>query len=299
MNSVESVQHATLRLLMERASCRNFTDDKIPPDLLRQVLAAGIQAPTGGNLQPYTIIKIEDQAAKDRLAKLCEDQPFIARAPVDLLFCIDLHRLERWATLEAAPFTATKSFRHFWVAFQDTVICAQNVCTAADALGLGSVYVGSVLECFRELREMFGLPDGVFPVVLLCLGYPARQSRPSQRLGVDVVVHDEVYHEMDDARLIEAFRAKYPGAKVTPTPERLREIGEVCRAVGGQALADRCLARIQAEGFINAAQRYFGLHSRADLMPQGNREYLEMLRDFGFEWADCAVDCGSTGVGRD
>ena len=299
MNSVGSVQHATLRLLMERASCRNFTDDKIPPDLLRQVLAAGIQAPTGGNLQPYTIIKIEDQAAKDRLAKLCEDQPFIARAPVDLLFCIDLHRLERWASLEAAPFTATKSFRHFWVAFQDTVICAQNVCTAADALGLGSVYVGSVLECFRELREMFGLPDGVFPVVLLCLGYPAKRPRPSQRLGVDVVVHDEVYHEMDDARLLEAFRAKYPGAKVTPTPERLREIGDVCRAVGGQALADKCLARIQAEGFINAAQRYFGLHYRADLMPQGNREYLEMLRDFGFEWADCAVDCGSTGVGRD
>ena len=69
--------------------------------------------------------------------------------------------------------------------------------------------------------------------------------------------------------------------------------------MGGQALTDKCLARIQAEGFINAAQRYFGLHYRADLMPQGNREYLETLRDFGFEWADCAVDCGSTGVGRD
>ena len=114
-----------------------------------------------------------------------------------------------------------------------------------------------------------------------------------------MVVHDEVYHEMDDARLLEAFRTKYPGPKVTPTPERLREIGDVCRAVGGQALAHKCLARIEAEGFINAAQRYFGLHYRADLMPQGNHEYLEILRDFGFEWADCAVDCGSSGVGRD
>jgi FMN reductase [NAD(P)H] len=275
---------------MERASCRNFTDDKIPPDVLRQVLEAGIQAPTGGNLQPYSIIKIEDQAAKDKLAKMCEDQPFIARAPVDLLFCIDLHRLERWAALEAAPFTARKSFRHFWIAFQDTVMCAQNICTAADALGLGSVYVGSVLECFRELREMFSLPCGVFPVVLLCLGYPTKAPRPSRRLGVDVVVHDEAYREMNDAELVEAFRAKYPGLRVQPTVERLEEIGEVCSAVGGDALARECLARIQAQGFINAAQRYFGLHYRADLMPQGSREYLETLRDFGFEWADCSQD---------
>lgn len=290
VNNTASGARETLRLLMERASCRNFTSDKIPPDVLRQVLEAGIQAPTGGNLQPYSIIKIEDQATKDRLAKLCEDQPFIARAPVDLLFCIDLHRLERWAALEAAPFAARKSFRHFWIAFQDTVMCAQNVCTAADALGLGSVYVGSVLECFRELREMFSLPCGVFPVVLLCLGYPAKESRPSRRLGVDVVVHDEAYREMDDARLVEAFRAKYPTLKVVPTPERLREIGDVCRAVGGEALAEECLARIQAQGFINAAQRYFGLHYRADQMSQGNREFLQTLRDFGFEWADAAPD---------
>ncbi|MGE5593702.1 MAG: nitroreductase family protein [Betaproteobacteria bacterium] len=290
MNDGTCGARVTLRLLMERASCRNFTAEKIPPDVLREVLEAGIQAPTGGNLQPYSIIKIEDQATKERLAELCEDQPFIARAPVDLLFCIDLHRLERWAALEAAPFTARKSFRHFWIAFQDTVMCAQNACTAADALGLGSVYVGSVLECFRELREMFSLPDGVFPVVLLCLGYPAKEPRPSRRLGVEVVVHNEAYREIDDARLVEAFREKYPTLKVVPTPERLREISDVCRAVAGKTLADECLARIQAQGFINVAQRYFGLHYRADLMSQGNREFLQTLRDFGFEWVDPAPD---------
>ena len=59
-------------------------------------------------------------------------------------------------SVEAAPFTATDSFRMFWISFQDTVICAQNIVTAADSEGLGSVYVGLVLECFIELREMFG-----------------------------------------------------------------------------------------------------------------------------------------------
>jgi len=152
-----------------------FRDQTIPPDILETVLAAGLHAATGGNLQPYSIIQVEAEGSRQELAKL-GDQAFIADAPVSLLFCIDYHRLARWADLLDAPFSATRSFRHFWIAFQDTIICAENICTAADALGLGSVYIGTVLEYFVRLREMFRLPDGVFPVVLLCLGYPRSAS---------------------------------------------------------------------------------------------------------------------------
>lgn len=166
----------TLKLLVERASCRSFSDKKVSPDVLQLIFAAGVHAPTGGNLQPYSIIKIENDETKQKLAEMGE-QGIIGKAPVLLLFCIDWRRIERWAKLEVAPFTATSSFRHFWISFQDTIICAQNICTAADSLGLGSVYIGTILEFFTDIRDMFQLPKGIFPVVLLCLGYPKVKPR--------------------------------------------------------------------------------------------------------------------------
>ena len=279
----EAYPNETLKLLYERASCRSFKNKKIPPEVLEYILGAGIHAPTGGNLQPYSIIKIEKKAIKMKLAELA-NQKFIAKAPIDLLFCIDLHRLERWSKLEIAPFTATSSFRHFWISFQDTIICAQNICTAADSLGLGSVYIGTVLEFFRELKDMLQLPNGVFPVVLLCLGYPKVKSSPRKKLNIDIIVHEEKYQETEDEKLLDAFNKKYPGFKVEITEERLKTIGKVCRRVHGEEFARKCLNKIKENGYINTVQLYFGLHYRADLMPEGNDEYLQIMEDFGFNW---------------
>jgi FMN reductase [NAD(P)H] len=274
----------TIRLLHERASLRSFSERKIEPEVLQYILEAGIHAPTGGNLQPYAVIKIEEKERKETLAKLCGDQSFIADAPVDLLFCIDLHRLERWTELEAAPFTARHSFRHFWISFQDTIICAQNICTAADALGLGSVYVGTVLECFRELREICHLPNGIFPVVLLCLGYPKKTPSPRNKLGVTVIVHDETYHEMDDTELATAYDEKYAERKFKITEKRLETIERVCQEIGGEKLAQRCRKLIDKRGYISMAQYYFGLHYRANEMPEDNDTYIATLEESGFTW---------------
>ena len=201
-----------------------------------------------------------------------------------LLFCIDWHRLERWANLEVAPFTATSSFQHFWISFQDTVICAQNICTAADALGLGSVYIGTILLFLPELRDMFELPQGVFPVVLLCLGYPKARPRPRKKLDVDVIVHSERYRHLTDRELVDAFEAKYPDHKVPITEERLETMAQVCREVHGEEFARRCVEKVKETGYITPVQRYFGLHYRANLMSQGNDTYLELMAEFGLNW---------------
>jgi len=273
----------TIRLLLERGSCRIFTDKKIPAKVMEQVLEAGIRAPTGGNLQPYSIIRIENKVTSAKLAKLC-GQPFVGQAPVSLLFCIDWRRLERWSKLSDAPFTAASSFRHFWISFQDTIISAQNICTAADALGLGCCYIGTVLEFFPTLKKMFNLPKGVFPVVLLCLGYPKAKPVPRKKLPVKVMVHSERYREPSDKQLVKAFDEKYPGMKVAITPERLKDIERVCLKTGGPALVKATLRRIQKDGYINPAQRYFGLHYSADYMTEGNDHYLKLMEKFGFHW---------------
>ncbi len=277
-------ENETIRLLHGRASLRKFKDRKVPEDVMHTILLAGIHAPTGGNLQPYSIIKIEDRAVRKELAELNVNQPYVEAAPVSLLFCIDWHRLERWAELETAPFSATSSFRHFWISFQDTIIAAQNVSTAADAMGLGSVYIGTVLECFRELRDMFDLPKGVFPVVLLCLGYPEKRPEPRNKLPVEVVVHDGRYREIPDSELLEAFAAKYKGTTFDIADDLLEKISRACRAAGGEALERECLERIRREGRIRMAQRYFGTHYVADEMPEGNDEYLAIFEEFGFDW---------------
>lgn len=276
-------QNATLRLLYERASCRQFSDQRIEPEILKKILKAGIHAPTGGNLQPYSIIKIEDADTTHRLAEMC-GQKFIGEAPVNLLFCIDWHRLKQWSKIEKAPFSALGSFRHFWISFQDTIICAQNICTAADSLGLGSVYIGTIIEFLKETRDMFRLPKGVLPVVLLCLGY--RKARPvvRRKLDVETIVHDERYHELKGHDLVTAYNEKYPNVRIEITEKRLARIKEVCNKVHGHEFAEKCLDKIEENGYISIAQQYFGLHYSADLLPDGNEDFLKSIEDCGFGW---------------
>lgn len=273
-----------IRLLHERASVRQFDDRRIEPEVLRTVLEAGTHAPTGG-LQPYSIIVIEDDEAKRKVFELDGGvQKQIVEAPVDLLFCLDMHRNQRWADLEAAPFTASSSFEEWWISFQDTIICAQSIVTAADAVGLGSVYIGTVYWYFQELREMFAMPAGVFPVVLLCVGHPkGERPTPRKKLGVDTVVHEGSYREGPDAELVEAFRAKH-GGKIEATDERVHAIAEVCRRVGGAALERKCLDKIHENGYISPVQYIYGLIYCADKGVEGNLRYLELLERAGFDW---------------
>jgi len=153
---------------------------------------------------------------------------------------------------------------------------------------MGSCYIGSVLEFFPEIREWFQLPEGVFPVVLLCLGYPEKKVPARKKLGVRVVVHDEVYRELEDGELLEAYREKYRGPRddrrIEITEERLNTIRRVCNKVHGEGFAERCIERIKENGYINPVQRYFGLHYRADRMPEGNLEYLRLMEESGFDW---------------
>ncbi len=273
----------TIRLLLERSSCRSFHDRKIEPEKLNYLLKAGIHAPTGGNLQPYSIIKIENKATSKKLGEMCF-QDFIGTAPVNLLFCIDWNRIKRWAEIETAPFSANESFRHFWISFQDTIITAQNICTAADALDLGTVYIGTVMEYFSELKTMFELPEGVFPVVLLCVGYPKVRPKSKRKLGVETVVHDEKYRVDSDDVIKKAFHNKYPDLKVEINDERLKTIFDVCLAVHGENYANKCINKIKSQGYINPVQRYFGLHYKADEMAKDNVQFVDVIEKYCLNW---------------
>jgi len=282
--TTEAYPHETIRLLHERASVRQFADRPIEPEVEALVLGAGAHAANGA-MQSYSIIRITDQASKQRIFELDGSmQKQILRAPLDLLFCVDMHRNARWAGLEVAPFTSMSSFEEWWISFQDVVICAQSICTAADAMGLGSVYIGTVYWYFRELREHLQLPRGVFPVVLVCMGYPKdERPKPRRKLGLDILVHDNRYREIPDDDLLAALDTKY-GDRIPVTEDRVTVIAEVCRKVGGEELADRCVSRIRENGFISMVQYLYGLAYRADKGTEGNAAYLDQLEEAGFDW---------------
>jgi len=134
------------------------------------------------------------------------------------------------------------------------------------------------------LKRMFRLPNGVMPVVLLCLGYPKSKLVSRNKLGIDTVVHNEKYIELSDKKLLGAFNQKYPGMKIEINRERLKMIEKVCKDIGGDKFAQKCLARIKKQGYISWSQRYFGLHYVANEMPKQNEKLLKLFEQFGFEW---------------
>ena len=279
----KNIQNETIKLLHERASLRSYLDKPIEPEILDAVLKAGIHAPTAGNLQSYSIIKIENKETKEKLAELCW-QNFIGEASVNLIFCIDHRRHKRIADIGVAPHTTYHSFRHFWVSFQDTIIAAQNICIAADALGLGSCYIGTILEHFEKIIKMCKLPEGVFPVVLLCLGYPKTKPEVTNKFGLEIMVHDETYSDVPDETLFAAYLERENHRQLELTDDRLNKIKEVCTRAHGEAFAKHCVETIKSNGHINRIQHCFGLHYEADEMPRGNLEFLVILEKMGFDW---------------
>lgn len=275
----------TLRLLNERSSLRNFSAREIEPDIIDLLMLTASNAPSGGNNQPVSIIKITDAAVRKKLGELCW-QPFIGQAPLNLLFCMDLHRNEMLADYGEVPYTAGHSFRHFWISFQDTLIAAQNVCTAADALGLGSCYIGTIMEHFRTCVEMFELPQLVIPVVLVVLGYPAVHPVMRKKFAPEIMAHNGKYHDYDPQDLYAHYTERENDHHLELTEHNTKVFHAVCQAVKGKEYADSLLERIKQRGWISPIQRLFGLHYLAATMPLGNERFVEFLKSQGIDWFD-------------
>ncbi len=200
-----------MRLLDARCSTRAY--DPTPPtdEEKRAVLHAAMRAPTAGNLMLYSIIEIEDQALKDRLAVTCDDQPFIARAPWVLLFVADF---QKWMDLFEAcgcdelpgvPHGVTPGPGDLLMACNDALIAAQNAVVAAESLGIGSCYIGDIMELGETHAELLDLPRYTFPAALLCLGRPKVRPRRIERYERHVV-HKNVYRRLAASELHEVSR---------------------------------------------------------------------------------------------
>ena len=193
----------TIQSLFDRKSVRAYTDREISPEDKALILQSAAMAPTAGNQQLYTILDITDQAIKDTLVKTCDNQPFIARAKLVLIFCADC---KKWydAFLSSGCEPRQPGVGDLTLAIADAVIAAQNAVVVAESLGIGSCYIGDIAENCEAHRELLGLPKYVYPACMLVFGYPTgqQQTRPKPvRAAMEHIVHENRYRCMGSEEL--------------------------------------------------------------------------------------------------
>ena len=170
----------TLQVIQKRRSVRVYQDKTIERNTVDAIIQAAMRSPTAGNMMLYSIIEVDDQAIKDQLVESCDNQPFIARAPLVLLFLADY---QRWFDLFMASGVEEYCISHkmdlrypgegdLMLACCDALIAAQTAVIAAEALGVASCYIGDIMENYEFHRDLFNLPQYTFPITMLCFGYP-------------------------------------------------------------------------------------------------------------------------------
>ena len=207
----------TIEILKNRKSVRAYQDVQIPEPEKALILEAAMRAPTAGNLMLYSILDITDAAVKGRLAVTCDNQPFIARAPMVLLFLADHQRWHDYFVYsdvsgycrEQKAEMRKPEEGDLLLACCDALISAQTAVVAAESLGIGSCYIGDIMENYEAHRELFNLPDLVFPISLVCFGYPTeqqKQRRSPDRFPKEYIVYENKYRRLKDADFDSMFQ---------------------------------------------------------------------------------------------
>lgn len=204
---------ATIKELTERKSVRVFTEQPVSQESKRLIIQAAMEAPTAGNQQLYTILDITDQKLKETLAETCDHQSFIGKAPMVLIFCADCRK---WydAYMAGGCSPRKPGPGDLMLAVTDAAIAAQNAVTAAWSMGIGSCYIGDIMEQYETHRQLLHLPPYVFPAAMVVFGYPTKQQIQRQkpkRCRQEYIVHENRYRRMEEEELREMFEKEYQG----------------------------------------------------------------------------------------
>jgi FMN reductase [NAD(P)H] len=180
-----------IKQVLLRRTQRRYSDRPVSEAVVRLILAAAFSASSKSDYQQATVIRVEDRGLRDRLAALFPDMPWIGSAPAFLVFLGDARRLE---LISKHP-VKNGTLEGFFNATVDAALALQTATLAAEMLGLGTCPISVLRNHIEAVGEILALPDKVFPVAGLCLGYPAQQGFISMRLPSDVTVHRDRYDD--------------------------------------------------------------------------------------------------------
>tara|TARA_Y100000588_G_C14203422_1_gene903521 strand:+ start:708 stop:1442 length:735 start_codon:yes stop_codon:yes gene_type:complete len=192
--------NSTIEILKNHKSIRKYTDKAIEDHVLEELIEAGQWASTSSYVQAYSVIRVKDKDKREAMAVLSGDQKNVRTAPEFLVFCADLNRLNKACELHDIQMQ-DGFIELLLIASVDAALMAQNVMIAAESLGLGGVYVGGLRNDPEQMSSLLGLPDRVYPVFGLCLGWPDQNPDQKPRLSKKLVYFEDTYQEPDLAEL--------------------------------------------------------------------------------------------------
>ncbi len=273
-------------LLMKRRSVRNFKDQAIPEEIIEKLLDAANNSPSGGNIQPISIICVQETDNRQNLAEIVGNQPWVKNAPLSLIFCLDFNRVKRWAVQNNTEFKGEKAFLHFLIAYADLMCAAQTVVILAENYGLGSVYIGTIQSNVDDARRLFAIPEYVLPLMVLTLGYPKSIPRSIPKLKREVIVHKESYQAASEAEIKRAFDEKYGdfGGKAEEYLEKAFVETIEADKQGGDGWAAWAVEEMTKLEIRNNAQFLFNLRYPAEIMVRLNERLIESFKNAGFDF---------------
>jgi FMN reductase [NAD(P)H] len=193
-----------LRQVLMRRTHRRYAERPVPEPLLRLLLGTAFSASSKSDFQQATVLWVRDRQSRDRLAALVPDMPWIGNAPEFLVFCGDAHRLARIGELRG-QINENGKLEGFFNASIDAALVLQTFILAAETAGLGCCPISVLRNHADAVAEILDLPDKVFPIAGLCVGYPAGAGHVSMRLPLEATVHIDHYDERALAEAVDAY----------------------------------------------------------------------------------------------
>ena len=193
-----------LARMLEHRSQRRYAPQPVPAELLQLLFACALSAPSKSDLQQADIVHVSDGATRTAIADLVPDNPSVRAAPVFLVFCGNNRRIRQVAELRGKSF-ANDHLDAFMNSAVDAGIVMATFIHAAEAAGLGCCPISSVRNHAQAVSDLLALPDWVFPVAGLCVGYPSEPGMITSRLALDVTVHTDRFSESGIAAKIDAY----------------------------------------------------------------------------------------------
>lgn len=195
---------SVVELLQAHRSIRKFTEDPVDDALVTEILRAGLATATSSNLQGTTIVRVRNPETRAAIAEVAGGQTWVETAGAFFIWCADLHRSGVACEMSGGEF-ATGMTEHFMIATVDCALAAQTAVVAAESVGLGICYIGGIRNDPQRVADLLELPDQVYPVFGMCLGWPDQDPQLKPRLPMSVTVKEDTYDESGDRDGIAAY----------------------------------------------------------------------------------------------